>query len=84
MTTMFAFPYYGLKSSGFVSGSKYKYYYLWFYLLTILWGSMQEIDVVIDLTNGVFAMMSIPTILSTIWLSPKVIAASKVYFKKLK
>jgi AGCS family alanine or glycine:cation symporter len=38
----------------------------------------------INLIDGVFALMAIPTMLATILLAPKVIGASKTYFNSLK
>ena len=38
----------------------------------------------LNLIDGVFALMAIPTMLSTIILAPKVLKEAKVYFEKLK
>jgi len=39
---------------------------------------------VIGLIDGTYALMAIPTIVSAVLLSPKVIRASKDYFARLK
>ena len=44
---------------------------------------MITIDVVINLIDGMYAIMAIPTVIGSIMLSPKVMKEAKVYFKKL-
>ena len=39
------------------------------------------IDIAINIADGAFAMMAIPTLISALWLAPKVMQASKIYFK---
>jgi len=84
ITTMFSFPYYGMKAYSFVFGTKTMKYYSWFYISTILVGVLVSLDVVINIIDGFFAMMAIPTLLSAIILSPKVIKAGRDYFGKIK
>lgn len=84
LTTMFAYPYYGQKAFVFVFGSKYKALYTWFYILSILVGVSVSLKVVINLIDGMYATMAIPTIISALLLSPKVVAASRDYFRRLK
>ena len=38
----------------------------------------------INLIDGVFALMAIPTMTATLILSPRVIKAAKDYFKRMK
>ena len=44
---------------------------------------MITIDMVINLIDGMYAVMAIPTVVGSIMLSPKVMKEAKVYFKKL-
>lgn len=83
LSTMFAYPYYGSKCFSFVFGTKYANSYLWFYLFTIVFGSVVSLNVVINLIDGVFALMAIPTVISAIILSPKVKQEAIKYFGKL-
>lgn len=83
VTTMFAFTYYGEKCFSFVFGTQYSYIYKILYISSILIGAISTLGVVISLFDAVFALMSIPTMISAILLSPKVIKASKEYFGKL-
>lgn len=54
------------------------------YLGSIIVGATTSLSMMINLIDTFFAMMAIPTMLSTFILAPKVKAAAKVYFKKLK
>lgn len=84
MTTLFAFPYYGTKCFAFVFGTKYDRFYNYFYIASIVVGATVSLNIVINLIDGVYALMSIPTIVSAILLSPKVRKASVKYFRELK
>ncbi len=83
ITSMFSFGYYGAKCFHFLTGKKTIYYY-YFYSATIVLGAISSITGVISLIDGSFAVMSIPTMISTIYLAPKVVKAAKIYFKKIK
>jgi AGCS family alanine or glycine:cation symporter len=83
-TTLFSYSYYGTKCLGFLIGAKYKYYYNYFYVFSIILGATASITAVISLIDGMFAMMAIPTMTSALLLSPKVMAAAKDYFKRMR
>jgi alanine or glycine:cation symporter, AGCS family len=80
ITTMFTYSYYGTKCLNFIGGADKKHYYNYFYVFSIFIGSITSIDMVINLIDGMFAMMAIPTMIGTIMLAPRVIEASKDYF----
>lgn len=82
ITTMFTYSYYGTKCLNFLGGAHRKHYYNYFYIFTIFIGSITSIDMVVNLVDGMFAMMAIPTMLGTILLAPKVVEASKDYFMR--
>ncbi len=84
LTTMFAFPYYGAKCYSFIFGAKTKIIYYIFYIIVIPVGAVSTLNVVIGLIDGTYALMAIPTIISAVLLSPKVIRASKDYFARMK
>jgi alanine or glycine:cation symporter, AGCS family len=46
-------------------------------------GAVASMDAIINLFDGVYATMAIPTMLSALWLSPKVRMAAKDYFARL-
>jgi AGCS family alanine or glycine:cation symporter len=84
MSSLFSYSYYGTKCMSFLFGADKQHYYNYFYILSIFIGATTSLNMMINLIDGVFALMAIPTMLATILLAPKVIAASKVYFGKLK
>jgi len=84
MTTLFAFPYYGTKCFAFVFGTKYQRFYNYFYIASIIVGANASPNIVINLIEGVYALMSIPTIISVLLLSPKIRNAAIDYFRRLK
>jgi AGCS family alanine or glycine:cation symporter len=81
---MFAFPYYGTKCFAFVFGTKYQRYYNYFYLCSIIVGATASLSIIINLIDGVYALMSIPTMVSALLLSPKVRQAAVSYFHRLR
>jgi alanine or glycine:cation symporter, AGCS family len=82
ITTMFTYSYYGTKCLNFLGGAHNKHYYNYFYIFTIFVGSITTIDMVVNLIDGMFALMAIPTMTATILLAPKVMAATKDYFSR--
>jgi len=44
---------------------------------------MITIDVVINLVDGMYAVMAIPTVIGSVMLSPKVMKEARRYFAKL-
>ncbi len=84
LSTMLSFPYYGTKCYSFVFGAKRSYLYKWFYIITIPVGATATLGTVVGIFDGAYALMAFPTMISALLLSPKVIAASKDYFNRLK
>ena len=83
MTTVLTYWYYGSKCMGFLFGSHREKYYLWAYMLLIVAGSVVSLDSVINLLDGAYATMAIPTMVSTLLLAPKVKAVATKYFARL-
>jgi len=83
MTTVLTYWYYGSKCMGFLFGAHREKYYLWAYMLLIVAGSVVSLDIVINLLDGAYATMAIPTMVSTLLLAPKVKAVAKSYFARL-
>jgi alanine or glycine:cation symporter, AGCS family len=82
ITTMFTYSYYGSKCLNFIAGAHRKHYYNYFYIFTIFLGSITTIDMVINLIDGMFALMAIPTMTASILLAPKVMEATRDYFSR--
>ncbi len=83
MTTMIGYSYYGCKCTGYLFGTKWKKVYNYFYIAAIIFGAVISIDMVINILDGMFAVMAIPTMVSAIILSPRVMEEAKKYFQKL-
>ncbi len=83
ISTMMSYSYYGSKCSGYLFGTKSIFFYRCFYIVTIVVGAMITIDVVINLVDGMYAVMAIPTVVGSVLLSPKVMKEAKRYFAKI-
>lgn len=83
LSTMFTYSYYGTKCLGFLLGAEKQHWYNYFYVGSIVLGAVTTISAMINLIDGMFAVMAIPTMLGALLLSPKVVAATKDYFKRM-
>ena len=81
LSTIFTYSYYGATCSRFLFGNFGMKFYVYVYILSIFIYSIVPIDIAINIADGAFAMMAIPTLVSALWLAPKVMQASKNYFK---
>lgn len=84
ISSLFSYSYYGTKSLSFLVGAKYKHWYNYFFIASILVGATSSLDTIISLIDSTFALMAIPTMLSTVILAPKVLQETKKYIHKLK
>ncbi len=83
LSTMFGYSYYGRKCTSYLFGTKWKTTYNWFYVVSIILASIVSIDIAINIIDGMFALMAIPTMISTILLSKKVMVETRRYFAAL-
>jgi AGCS family alanine or glycine:cation symporter len=83
ISTMFSYNYYGVKSLSFLVGAERAHLYNYLYLPSIVVASVVTASSVVNLIDGMFALMAIPTMTSTLLLSPKVMQAARTYFRKL-
>ena len=79
-STMFAYSYYGAKCMGFLIGAERQHIYNYFYVALMVVAAVVSLDAAISLIDGAFALMAIPTMISTLLLSPKVMQATRTYF----
>lgn len=82
-SSLFTYAYYGTKCLGFIIGADKQHYYNYFYVASIVLGAVTTISSVINLIDGMFAVMAIPTVVTALLLAPKVKAAAKDYFSRL-
>jgi len=80
-TTMFTGWYYGAKCFGFLVGARWQPHFRWFFILAVVFGATVSIDIVFNLISASYGLMAIPTMVSSILLAPKVIAAAETYFR---
>ncbi|MCH8332251.1 MAG: alanine:cation symporter family protein, partial [Bacteroidetes bacterium] len=83
-STLFTYSYYGTKCLGFLIGAERQYLYNYIYLVMIFVGGVASLDAMIGLIDGMYAIMAIPTMTSSIILAPKVMKAARGYFAKYK
>ncbi len=84
LSTMFTYSYYGHKCTNYLFGASKAHYYNYFYLATIVVGAVVSLEVVVSLVDGMYAIMAFPNMIAALYLSPKVRAASKDYFARIK
>ncbi|MEC7780613.1 MAG: alanine/glycine:cation symporter family protein [Pseudomonadota bacterium] len=82
-TTIFTYSFYGSQCASFVFGTRHRASYRIVFVASIVLVSVMSIDAAVGLIDGSFALMAIPTMVSAIWLAPKVLAEAKKYWKQL-
>lgn len=83
-STLFTYSFYGYSCLSFLTGAKIGKYYNYIYIITIIIASIVKLDFVINLIDSGYALMAIPTVISTLILAPKVKRAANDYFSRLK
>jgi len=84
VSTMISYSYYSLKCSRYLFGYNFGGKYIYIYILSLPLAAIWTQDTVINILDTSFAMMAIPTLISTLLLSPKVVKATRDYFRKMK
>jgi len=84
LSTMLSFPYYGAKCFGFIFGAQYTNIYYWIYIAAAILGSVVSLSTVINLIDGCYALMAIPTMTAALLLAPNVKKEMKRYFYTLR
>ena len=84
LSTMFTYSYYGQKCASYLFGAKVVGYYNYIYLITIVLGAVVSLDLVVSLVDGMYAVMAFPNMIAALYLAPKVKAAAKDYFARMK
>ena len=84
ISSLFTYSYYGSKCMSFLIGAKRKHWYNYIYILSIIVGATTSLSMMINLIDGFFALMAIPTMTATIIMAPRVVKEIKIYREKLK
>ncbi len=83
LSTMFSYSYYGTKCLGYLIGAERQHLYNYFYVALTIVAAVVSLTAVVNLIDGIYALMAIPTMTSALLLSPKVMAAAKDYFQRM-
>lgn len=83
ISSLFTYSYYGTKCMSFLFGAHNKHYYNYFYIASIILGAITPLSMMLNLIDGTFALMAIPTMTATILLAPKVIREIRAYGKRM-
>jgi AGCS family alanine or glycine:cation symporter len=84
LTTMLSYSYYGNKCFGFLFGAERQHFYNHVYVGLIVVAAVVSLETAIGIIDGSFALMAIPTMVSSLWLAPKVMAAARRYLATLR
>lgn len=84
ISSLFSYSYYGTKCMSYLFGTKYKHWYNYAYIASILVGATTSLSMMINLIDAFFAFMAIPTMTATLLLAPRVIREAKSYFARMR
>lgn len=84
VSTMISLSYYSVKCAQYLLGKRLGSYYVYVYLLSLPVAAVWSQAVVLDIADTAFALMAIPTLTSTLALSPKVLVALKDYLQRMR
>jgi len=84
ISSLFSYSYYGQKCMSFLFGADKKNLFLYFYIGSIILAATTSFSTMINFIDGVFALMAIPTMTSTLILAPKVVKEFQAYRRRLK
>jgi AGCS family alanine or glycine:cation symporter len=83
ISTMITLSYYSVKCAQYLFGKRIGSYYIYVYLLTLPVAAVWSEAAVLNIVDTAYGLMAIPTITSTLALSPKVLAALKDYLQRM-
>jgi len=84
VSSLFSYAYYGSKCLSFLIGADKKHYYNYIYIISIILAVTTPFSMMLNLIDGVFALMAIPTMISTIIMAPRVVKEIKGYLERIK
>ncbi len=83
-STMISWSYYGDRCVEYLVGVKYVIYYRILFVGFIYLGAVMALETVWAYGDMALGLMIVPNLISVLMLSPKVVALSKDYFKRMK
>jgi len=83
-STMITWSYYGETAICFLFGQKYTLIYKYIFVLLIILGATQTLDMIINISDALIGLLVIPNMIALLLLHKKVITWTKDYFNQLK
>jgi AGCS family alanine or glycine:cation symporter len=84
VSTMMSYSYYSVKCAIYLFGSRVGNYYVYVYVLSLIPAAIWSQATVINMLDTSFALMSIPTLIGALLLSPRVYRATRDYFRRMR
>ena len=81
-TTMVGTAYYGRKCFAYLFGAHRARIYDIFYIAMLFVGALWTVGAVVNLIDTAYALMALPNMIATLWMSPRVMAATRKYFRE--
>ena len=83
LTTIFTYSYYGEKCLSFLAGTRFGFLYRWVVVISVFLFAILSLETAINVIDGAFALMAIPTMTAALWLAPVVKREAQRYFRLL-
>lgn len=83
ISSLFSYSYYGTKCLAFIIGREHKRIFNYFYIASIIMGAVFPLSAMLNLIDGTFALMAIPTMTATLIMAPRVMKEARKYFAKI-
>ncbi len=83
LTTLFTYSFYVEQCAHFLFGPKGSIMYRYIFIGLIVISAVLTLQTIVGIVDGMFALMAIPTMVSALWLSPKVMVLANDYFSRL-
>jgi AGCS family alanine or glycine:cation symporter len=84
MTTITSYSYYSQKCAKYLVGDRWGERFVFVYLAALPLGALWTQDLVINMLDTAFALMAIPTMIAALVMAPRVMAATRDYFARMR
>jgi AGCS family alanine or glycine:cation symporter len=81
-STMFGYSYYGKKCFTYLFGAENARVYDFIYLSSLYVGAIWTASLVVNVIDTAYALMTVPNMLATLILAPKVMSATRDYLAR--
>lgn len=84
ITTITTYWFYGAQCAVYLFGARAELWYRRVYLISIVFVALLPLSAALNLIDGMYALMAIPTMTATLLLAPRVRAASRDYLIRMR